>query len=394
MNNSERAFTLIELLAVIIILGLLMLIAIPSVTTYINNSRREAYIDTAREYIMGATNLVNSGALDIYDPSVTYYIPSTCIPLETGGTSPYGGKFDPAYIVVTYDNDSYNYYWLSRDAQSMGINKVTSSNKLKADLIKSGVTKDDVKAKYGVDGRKTIIEFTEDCSSNKDPVDASSSISGDTGEDIVQYPDDKTKDTVVAGDLVCIGEECFYVVKHDGNNLVLLARYNLKVGSIRQNWTNIGEYSSSDTGYGIQCSECKGYNSSQTTQSGFVSFSDSSYWSSSVSSYPANVYGDGSNIKPYVDNYKSYIERILGRSIQARLLYLSEAVELGCSTGASYTDATCSSAKPFINETAFWMGTASSYAYVWGNGAYGSWPFGPYRYTDNTDFGVRPVIII
>ena len=81
LYKKEKGFTLIELLAVIIILGVLMLVTIPSVTAYINNSRKNAYIDTAKQYIKGATNLVNSGTLDIYDTEATYYIPSTCVPL-------------------------------------------------------------------------------------------------------------------------------------------------------------------------------------------------------------------------------------------------------------------------------------------------------------------------
>ena len=63
MNN--KVFTLIELLAVIIILGILMIIAIPSVTMYINDSRKNAYIDTAKEMIGSARNLVNEGKLKI-----------------------------------------------------------------------------------------------------------------------------------------------------------------------------------------------------------------------------------------------------------------------------------------------------------------------------------------
>ena len=112
MNKKTKGFTLIELLAVII-LGIFMLVTIPSVTAYINNSRKEAYINTAKQYIKGATNLVNSGDLDIFDTSVTYYIPCSCIELETGGESPYGGKFDPAYIIVTYDNNSYDSIWFA-----------------------------------------------------------------------------------------------------------------------------------------------------------------------------------------------------------------------------------------------------------------------------------------
>ena len=67
---NKKGFTLIELLAVIIILGILMIIAIPSVTTYINDSRKSAYVDTAKEIISGARNLVNSGELEMYDTGI------------------------------------------------------------------------------------------------------------------------------------------------------------------------------------------------------------------------------------------------------------------------------------------------------------------------------------
>ena len=179
--KNRKGFTLIELLAVIIILGLLMLIAIPSVTNYINNSRKEAYIDTAKQYIKGATALVNSGELDIYNTETTYYIPSTCINLETGGKSPYGGDFAPAYILVTYDNESFDYYWLSRDEQGIGVKTPTKSNDLKADVIEAGVKSSEVAATIGVDGRNSIIEFTQDCASQNEPVPATSNVSGDSG---------------------------------------------------------------------------------------------------------------------------------------------------------------------------------------------------------------------
>ncbi len=44
-KRRSFAFTLIELLAVIIILGVLMLVAIPSITSYIGNSRKSPYGD-------------------------------------------------------------------------------------------------------------------------------------------------------------------------------------------------------------------------------------------------------------------------------------------------------------------------------------------------------------
>ena len=71
---KKNGFTLIELLAVIIILGILMIIAIPSVTRYISDSRKNSYVDSAKEIIGSARNLVNSGELEMYDTDATYYI--------------------------------------------------------------------------------------------------------------------------------------------------------------------------------------------------------------------------------------------------------------------------------------------------------------------------------
>ena len=93
-KKKNKAFTLIELLAVIIILGILMIIAIPSVTTYINNSRKSAYVNTAREIISGARNFVNEGKISMYDPNATYYIKSSCINTENGQKTPYGEFVD------------------------------------------------------------------------------------------------------------------------------------------------------------------------------------------------------------------------------------------------------------------------------------------------------------
>ena len=68
---KKNGFTLIELLAVIIILGILMIIAIPSVTKYINDARKDSYIDSAKGIITGAKNFVNDGKLEMFDTDTT-----------------------------------------------------------------------------------------------------------------------------------------------------------------------------------------------------------------------------------------------------------------------------------------------------------------------------------
>ena len=158
---KNKGFTLIELLAVIIILGILMLIAIPSVTNYINNSRKNTYVTTVNELVKGAIAKVNSGELNIFDMDTTYYVPTTCIKLENGeAKSPYG-KFDPAYIAVTYDGTNYHYFFAGKDVQNMGVPDLTSADILSKESIVSNVTSIDTTV--GIEGTTNVYVFSDEC---------------------------------------------------------------------------------------------------------------------------------------------------------------------------------------------------------------------------------------
>ena len=186
-KKKTKAFTLIELLAVIIILGVLMIIAIPSVTTYISNSRKSSYIDTAKN-IAGATrNLVNSGKLEMYDPTVTYYIPVSCIKTENGSKTPYG-EFTEAYVGVIYDGTGYNYYWISTDSSLQGVGNITAVDKLDVDSISSGIGSSDVANKIektSILGRNKILILNSDCDNWNNELSATNNINenGDFVED-------------------------------------------------------------------------------------------------------------------------------------------------------------------------------------------------------------------
>ena len=136
---NKKGFTLIELLAVIVILAILMLVAIPSVSSYVSNARKAGYVSTARQFVKSAINLINSGKHDVYDPNTTYYIPSKCLPLESGGDSPYG-KLTDAYVLVIYDGDTFNYYWESVDSTGTGF-KITAADDLNEDRVKVGLSR-------------------------------------------------------------------------------------------------------------------------------------------------------------------------------------------------------------------------------------------------------------
>ena len=181
--KKERGFTLIELLAVIIILGIIMLIAIPSVTRYINESRKQSYIDTAKQILKGAIPLINSGELDMYDTNTTYYIPAVCIETENSLSSPFG-DFTEAYIGATYGETGYTYYWISTDTAGQGIKNVTRFDKLDKGLIESNIDSDEIQQKINktsILGKRNIMILKDDCVSWNEVVEASNNVD-ETGE--------------------------------------------------------------------------------------------------------------------------------------------------------------------------------------------------------------------
>ena len=405
-KKRSKAFTLIELLAVIIILGILMIIAIPSVTTYINNSRKSAYVNTARELISGTRSLVNQGNLRMYDTKSTYYIPSSCIKTENETESPYG-KFAQAYIGVIYNGTGYNYYWVSVDETGQGIKDITPVDSLDEKLIETDLNPGEIYEKTmntGIEGRKKVQVLQDDCktwelktTNASYNVGENSTNEPNNGSDAIVYPTGKTKDTVVTGDIVTIGTEEFYVVKHDGDDLVLLAHYNLKVGNIyNSSGTKTGEYTSSDDGYGRQNSNAKGYISGASSYNGTVAFSvapKNNYWNGKVgTNYPgdycisesktncAYVYDSNSAIYQYINSYKNYLQ---GQGVtikEARLMSLEESNAFRIEKPSAW------------KETSYWLGTTRSIFLIWF--AYSDDYFGTDYFSNEGTLGIRPVIVI
>ena len=90
--KNNKGFTLIELLAVIVIMGVLMMVAIPQVTKYIENSKKDAYVETSKAYINAVRYaLLNDELSSSLPESGSITVKLNEVTVESGGEkSPYG----------------------------------------------------------------------------------------------------------------------------------------------------------------------------------------------------------------------------------------------------------------------------------------------------------------
>lgn len=147
--ENNKGFTLIELLAVIVIMGVLMMVALPQVTKYIENSKKDAYAETAKSYINAVRYALLNDELSESLPDTngdSISIKLSEVTVESGGeNSPYSRLIDKDHSCVkvtnatksdttdskTNDDVTYKYEIYIRDKDSNGTVDFTKENELK-----------------------------------------------------------------------------------------------------------------------------------------------------------------------------------------------------------------------------------------------------------------------
>ena len=128
--RNQKGFTLIEALAVIIILGVIMLIAIPAVSKYIFRSDRAVYASNISAYvetIRGKYEMKEYGPF-LKDNEIMI-VPIRHIILEKGDNkTPYGEyDFDRSFVLIVPERNGYAYYATIIDSEKAGLINVPTN---------------------------------------------------------------------------------------------------------------------------------------------------------------------------------------------------------------------------------------------------------------------------
>ena len=449
---KNKGFTLVELLAVIVILAIIALIAVPIILGIISDSKNESaersaelYIDAANKaiarYQMSNSNVNFSGTKNCSITSVGIACPGMdTIKVEIDGQAPSGGTI----VLVN--------------------GKVSSGTTITYGTSSQAKT-------YTYDGTRIVLEG----SSNNTSEDICETFATKSFGSSCTYEDLDSSNSLSVGDKVTCGTEGFYVIEDPSNNRVkMLAEWNLNVtdpdadsyqgismsqlydcstegyqdlhvrgildedvgrnipymkqvtftfgGSGSGSYSSSGSYSYSGSGgrtrivylpYGTLAfwnrvavknyNYSRGYgywtnNTSDSLNNAFTECTGDNCVNYYGVKYPIYVYGINnsnndatSTITPFVNQYvQKFNSQISGASVTGRLISYEELSSLGCNKSQE----SCHSAPSWVYQTSYWSGSARS-AYgtsIYVVNSYGDF-FG-YNMDSDYTFGIRPVIEI
>lgn len=150
-----KGFTLVELLAAMVILGIIMAIAVPNVIGILNNSRANTYVEDAKRFISLAEYKFRAGN-GISKPSngKTTVVALSYVDNSEFENAPNGNEYDKerSKVFIHNDNGTYKYYVVLVEDMGdsyRGINNVSYEDlymKSASDLISNLASVDKVEA--------------------------------------------------------------------------------------------------------------------------------------------------------------------------------------------------------------------------------------------------------
>lgn len=144
MKKNRKGFTLVELLAVIVILGIIMAIAIPNVTGILYRNRSSTYVEDAKKLATTAEYKFRGSNNSIIKPANNQCIVMNLAYLDNSEFEepPNGGEYlkDQSFVVIKKNGSSYEYYVqlverITNDTDRRGISLIKST-----DLYKENAT--------------------------------------------------------------------------------------------------------------------------------------------------------------------------------------------------------------------------------------------------------------
>ena len=201
------------------------------------------------------------------------------------------------------------------DTQKKYLNYIVEYQNGESITTKQLVSKNSyVRLKVKVEFRKDLT--ASDLPSTSETLDLAFTVNytqaDETGTNVTDNGVKKVLD-IVSGDLqtvgseVAIGDEHFYIISNTDGEIAMLSKYNLYVGNECTSASSSSCTPYGEDATGIQDSTMRGWVSGQSVRNGTTKFSNTNYWLSTVSTYPAYVYDSNSTLYNYVESYRTYL---------------------------------------------------------------------------------------
>ena len=146
MINKKGGFTLVELLASLIILSILMTVAVEAVLKVIDSNRKELYVEDAKKFITQVEYTVRANKLGIVKPKSGNCIAVSLNYLDTSDfkKAPSGGKYDYQASFVVLKNQSFNDVYYVRLIEDLSNTSFRGISIAKLEDLKGGKGKNKV----------------------------------------------------------------------------------------------------------------------------------------------------------------------------------------------------------------------------------------------------------